>query len=560
MAQLMKKTVALDCGWGRLIFGQTYDAPEELADTLQNESEGRRDVAFYVQDPHVVLASAPQTLFLDPSHSYRLGLNDWTRREDTSAPSITIRDAAPADEPEINRLYQTWAMVSIPEGFCDALDEGSPVRLFVAQEQGTDGPIVGVAMGVDHRRAFNDPDNGSSLWALAVDPQSRGPGVGRALVGALASHFRDAGRSFMDLSVVHDNREAISLYEQLGFDRVPVYAVKRKNPINEKLFVGPQPEDRLNPYAKIIADEARRRGITVEIEDAEAGIFRLSHGGRVISCRESLSDLTSAVALSRCDDKRLTRRILKRAGLSVPNQIVIEEDDQIQGFLEKFGRVVVKPARGEMGTGVAVDLQTFNEVREAVARAREHCDDVLVEEYVEGHDLRIIVIGNEVAAAAVRRPPAVRGDGVHTIAELIGKLSRRRKAATDGESQIPIDDETRRCVGLNGYGLTDVLGEGETLTVRKTANLHTGGTIHDVTEELNAELARAAIEGARTLGIPVVGFDFMVPDPKSPDYVVIEANERPGLANHEPQPTAEKFVDLLFPQTRAEPEAARLSA
>jgi D-alanine-D-alanine ligase-like ATP-grasp enzyme len=35
-----------------------------------------------------------------------------------------------------------------------------------------------------------------------------------------------------------------------------------------------------------------------------------------------------------------------------------------------------------------------------------------------------------------------------------------------------------------------------------------------------------------------------------PEYVIIEANERPGLANHEPQPTAERFVDLLFPNTK----------
>jgi D-alanine-D-alanine ligase-like ATP-grasp enzyme len=41
----------------------------------------------------------------------------------------------------------------------------------------------------------------------------------------------------------------------------------------------------------------------------------------------------------------------------------------------------------------------------------------------------------------------------------------------------------------------------------------------------------------------------MVPNVSEPEYVIIEANERPGLANHEPQPTAERFVDLLFPQT-----------
>jgi D-alanine-D-alanine ligase-like ATP-grasp enzyme len=89
--------------------------------------------------------------------------------------------------------------------------------------------------------------------------------------------------------------------------------------------------------------------------------------------------------------------------------------------------------------------------------------------------------------------------------------------------------------------------EGVTFPVRKAANLHTGGTIHDVTERLHPELAEAAIRVARAIDIPVVGVDFIVQDPSEPDYVFIEANERAGLANHEPQPTAERFIDLLFP-------------
>ena len=62
----------------------------------------------------------------------------------------------------------------------------------------------------------------------------------------------------------------------------------------------------------------------------------------------------------------------------------------------------------------------------------------------------------------------------------------------------------------------------------------------------------SAIKARQVLQIPVVGFDFMVPRVDGPDYRVIEANERPGLANHEPQPTAEKFIDFLFPETRKE--------
>ena len=93
----------------------------------------------------------------------------------------------------------------------------------------------------------------------------------------------------------------------------------------------------------------------------------------------------------------------------------------------------------------------------------------------------------------------------------------------------------------------DVPAEGEAFPVRKAANLHTGGTIHDVTSIVHPRLVEAAIKIARAIDIPVVGVDLIVPNPAEPDYVFIEANERPGLANHEPQPTAERFIDLLFP-------------
>lgn len=550
----------VDCGWGRLIFGQTFETAQQIAEVLGDETKGRRDVAFYVRDPHVVLASAPQSLFLDPSHSFRLDLTAWQNDRGAPGAGLRVRPAEADDESAINRLYLARSMVPVAEGFCARLDDEPALRILVAEETGREGGIIGVVMGVDHRAAFEDPDEGSSLWALAVDPQAQRPGVGEALVRALADLFKAAGHRFMDLSVMHDNKEAIALYGKLGFKRVPIYCVKRKNPINEKLFVGPRPEAKLNVYAQIIVDEARRRGIAVDIEDAESGLFNLSLGGREVSCRESLSALTNAVALSRCDDKRLTRRILKRAGLKVPEQISVADDEQMHAFLEKHGRVVVKPARGEMGRGVAVDLRDAEEVAAAVASAQKLCDEVVMEKFVEGEDLRIIVIDDAVVAAAVRRPPSVRGDGSHTVVELIDKQSRRRQAATDGESRIPLDEETERCVKSNGWQMLDVPDEGESLVVRKTANLHAGGTIHDVTEDLHPELAEAAVRGAQALRIPVVGFDFLVADPAGADYVIIEANERPGLANHEPQPTAERFVDFLFPQTRIDQGASGMPA
>jgi GNAT-family acetyltransferase (TIGR03103 family) len=548
---------AVDCGWGRLLFAQTFESAADLVEVLHAEAADRRDIAFYVSDPHVLISLAPQELFLDPSHIFRLDLGLYRRRQRAPSGFFVRRLGAQADAEAVNRIYSLHGMVPVSPEFFWSQRDSRTLSVLVAEDAAT-GEVLGTVMGVDHVHAFDDPSRGSSLWCLAVDPQARHPGIGEALVRHLAEHYKTRGCAYLDLSVMHDNAPAIALYERLGFRRVPLFTIKRKNPFNERLYTGSGPRDELNPYARIIIDEAMRRGIQVELIDAPGGMFRLSHGGRSVRCRESLSDLTTAVSMSICDDKAASRRIVAAAGVNVPAQITAGDAAREQEFLEKHGRVVVKPARGEQGRGIAVGIDGLDELRAAIDRARRVDETVLIEQMIEGEDLRLLVIDYRLVAAAIRRRPEVVGDGRLSVRRLIERQSRRRAAATGGESTIPIDAETSRTLGLVGLGLDDVIEEGRVVTVRGTANLHTGGTIHDVTDEVHPGLVAAAIRVARAIEMPVVGVDFMVRSPHEPDYAFIEANERPGLANHEPQPTAQRFVDLLFPQTI--PASARRAA
>lgn len=549
-AEDLGENVVLDCGWGRLIFAHTFENPGTVADELCREAENKRDIALYLREPHVVLSYAPQELFLDPSHTFRLWLPEFRNQRPRHPGFSTRRIRVRKDCEAINRLYAVRHMVEVEADFIWS-NRGKGTLTYVVAEDRKTGEIIGTATGVDHAKAFSDPENGSSLWCLAVDPATSHSGVGIALVNHLAGHYQARGRAFMDLSVLHDNEGAIALYTKVGFRRVPVFCIKHKNPVNEKLFIGPAPEEKLNPYGEIIVNEARRRGVAVEVIDAEQGYFALNHGGRRIVCRESLSELTTAVAMSRCDNKIVTRRVLKSAGLRVPDQRVADSDEENRAFLEQHGAIVVKPARGEQGRGISVNVETEDEMRSAIDLASRMCESVVLEQFCSGQDLRVIVIDCKMVAAAVRRPPRIEGTGTHTVKELIVKQSRRREAATGGESSIPMDEETRRCVKLAGFELENTLPRGKVIEVRKAANLHTGGTIHDVTGRLHPALRDACEQAARALSIPVVGLDLLVQDVAGPEYIIIEANERPGLANHEPQPTAEKFIDLLFPSTIA---------
>lgn len=542
-----RPNAVLHCGWGRLLYAPSFPCAQELAQALQQEESGKRDIALHVEAPQLVLAEAPSHLFLDPSLTFRRLFDD--KLVEAEAPGILVRPLSTrADIAAINRLYTMRGMVTVDPQTVWRQRNNEALRYLVAEDERT-GDIIGTALGIDHEEAFGDDEGGTSLWCLAVDPQTGLFGAGRVLVNYLIAHYTARGRRFLDLSVLHDNEAAISLYRKLGFDQVAGFVIKNKNAINEKLFVETTEFDALNPYARIIVKEARRRGISAEVVDAQAGIFKLRSAGQEVMCRESLTELTGGVAMTWCQDKVLAARRLASVGLCVPRQQTAGDVQADHAFLQECGAIVVKPAMGEQGKGISVDVRTPEHLQEALARAAKEGARVVLEEFCPGQDLRIIVIGYKVVAAAIRKPAEIVGDGSSTVLQLIEKRSVRLAALTDGESRIPVDAETARCLAEQGIDSDAVPENGRTIPVRKSANLHTGGTIHDVTEALHPGLRDVAETAARALRIPVVGLDLLVPSPASDQYVIIEANERPGLANHEPQPTAQRLIDLLFPFT-----------
>src|SRR6202008_1677869 len=155
------------------------------------------------------------------------------------------------------------------------------------------------------------------------------------------------------------------------------------------------------------------------------------------------------------------------------------------------------------GKGITVGITVddgADELTAALRRARVEYPEALIEERVPGDELRLVVIDGKVIAAALRLPPEVIGTGDHSVRDLIASESRRRSAATGGESRLPLDDITEATVAEAGWMLDDVLPQGTRLRVRHTANLHQGGTIHDVTAEVNPELCDVAVAAADAIG------------------------------------------------------------
>jgi len=386
--------ITLQCGWGRLIFADTFPSPETVADSILSENEHQRDIAVYLLDPHLVLNCAPQQLFLDPSNMYRLHFSYYEPREQEPI-GFEVRTLKHKEElDQINRIYKKLKMVPVDIDYVWEHRDAEEFTYFVAIQSDT-GEVIGVTMGVDHFLCGEGMPKRCSLWALAVDPQAEAPGIGQALVRYLILHYQAKGREEMDISVMHDNEHAARLYKKLNFQRIYVFSAKRRNRINEKLFVGTPAPDGYNPYAAILINEALRRGISVDPLDPKRGHFRLSLGGRSVLCWESLTAMTSALAVVRTSDKQLTRELLNDAKLSTPDQMVAGERQREIQFLNKHKSVVVKPLHGEQGEGISVDVRSEKSLEKAVKKAQKHGDVVLIEQYVEGEDLRVIVINNE---------------------------------------------------------------------------------------------------------------------------------------------------------------------
>src|SRR5690606_13204357 len=135
-----KTAASVDCGWGRLIFSQTFDDPADLVETLREEGPERRDIAFYVRDPHVLLAAAPQEIFLDPSHTYRLDISTYRASRRQPRGFFIRRLSTEADARAVNRIYGSRGMVQVrPDFFWSNRD--SRALIYLVAEDETTGEI-----------------------------------------------------------------------------------------------------------------------------------------------------------------------------------------------------------------------------------------------------------------------------------------------------------------------------------------------------------------------------------------------------------------------------------
>ncbi len=320
-------------------------------------------------------------------------------------------------------------------------------------------------------------------------------------------------------------------------------------------------DTRLGPSTGCIVEEAAKRNIPF-IRLNKASLVQLGYGVNQKRIRATIASTTSNIAVDIACDKEETKMLLEAAEIPVPKGNVVRTEEGLKEAVEKFGYpLVIKPIDGNHGKGNTTNINTWEQAIKAFEAAKAYSRSVIVEKFITGFDFRCLVINYKFICAALRTPASVVGDGKNNIQWLIDETNKDPRRGYGHEkvlTQITVDQFTQKMLDDAGYTLETIPKKGERVLLKPTANLSTGGTSTDVTDEVHPANVFMFERIARIIGLDICGIDIMVNDLRTPvsesGGAILEVNAAPGFRMHIepseglPRNVAEPVVDMLFPK------------
>lgn len=323
-------------------------------------------------------------------------------------------------------------------------------------------------------------------------------------------------------------------------------------------------DTRLGPSTGCIVEEAAKRGIPY-IRLNKQSLVQLGYGVNQKRIRATIASTTSNIAVDIACDKEETKMLLEAAEIPVPRGTVIRTEVGLEEAIDKFGYpLVIKPIDGNHGKGNTTNITTREQAQKAFEAAKAYSRSVIVERFITGFDFRCLVINNKFICAALRTPASVVGDGAHNLQWLIDETNKDPRRGYGHEkvlTQITVDQFTQKMLDDAGITLEYIPKKDERVLLKPTANLSTGGTSTDVTDEVHPANVFMFERIARIIGLDICGIDVMATDLRTPvsenGGAILEVNAAPGFRMHIepaeglPRNVAEPVVDMLFPKGSA---------
>jgi cyanophycin synthetase len=319
-------------------------------------------------------------------------------------------------------------------------------------------------------------------------------------------------------------------------------------------------DERLGPSTGCIVDEAVARGIPY-IRLNKHSLVQLGYGVNQRRIRATIASTTGSIAVDIACNKEETKNLLEAAEIPVPKGRIIYTEEGLIAAVESVKYpLVTKPVDGNHGKGATTNISNWEDALKGMEAAKKYGRAVIVERFITGLDHRVLVVNYKFVAAAIRKPAAVMGDGVHTIQELIditNKDPRRGYGHEKTLTSIKVDEFTLDILTQNELSLESILPAGKELWLKPTANLSTGGTATDVTDFVHPDNIFMCERIARIIGLDICGIDIMAESLSVPitenGGAVLEVNAAPGFRMHIdpadglPRNVAEPVIDMLYP-------------
>lgn len=299
-------------------------------------------------------------------------------------------------------------------------------------------------------------------------------------------------------------------------------------------------EATLGSTTEALVREAEARGIPwLELENCD--LFQLGYGKHQKRVQAALTSSSNVLGVELACDKERTKAILAEMGAPVPAGQLIYAFDELEPAIERLGGypIVIKPLGGNHGRGITINIRSWREAEAAYDRAKDVSHGVIVEHFYAGRDHRILVVNHQVVAVAERVPAHVVGNGEATIAQLVETENhdpRRGDGHDNVLTQIQLDAATDAMLARQGFDVETVLSAGQVAYLRATANLSTGGTAIDRTDDIHPDTVWLAERVSRIIDLDIAGIDVITTDITKPlreaDGVIVEVNAAPGLRMH----------------------------
>ncbi|HUF55017.1 MAG TPA: cyanophycin synthetase [Thermohalobaculum sp.] len=423
-------------------------------------------------------------------------------------------------------IYEHRCSVGEPGGFLSRVENGTYAGHVVEHVAIELQNLVGFSVG--YGKTVDSYDRGVYHVVYRYRDEESGLAAGREAVGIVETLF--AGRD-VDLGPIIARLKAVRDANMLG------------------------------PSTGSIVAAARKRGIPHYRLTEGTSYIQLGHGAKQQRFQATVTGKTGIIGHTIAADKDWTKQILGDAGIPVPEGHVCHSFEDALAAADALGYpVVTKPLEGNHGRGITTNLTNEAELREGYDAAQARHETVVVERYIEGEDHRLLVIDGKLIAAARRRPAHVTGDGTSTLRQLIDRENEDPRRGVGHENlltQIHIDQQTERLVEQAGLTFESVIPKGEIVYLKSTANISTGGTATDLTDDVHPEVRYTAERMGRLMGLDIIGIDLLAETLTRPldqqSAGVVEVNAGPGFRMHmspthgTPRAVGEAVVDMLFP-------------